>query len=374
MTHNFPRVQALVVICLAVSASSLTGQTDSVYLVHGFRSDGPAWTNGKNILQQRFPAVSFTAPTNGWDQPFSTQAMNLVAAMNGATNNIVAVGHSNGGTVLRTVGYNGNILRAGVTLGSPQQGAPLADNGRSGTLWSTMDNYWTEVTRASRHYNNYYPDEMTWWASFWGGRYASYYNAFLNYLWDYVGMNTSTHVASHTILADMGEYGWANTYLNGSGYRPEIEPTRIPSRYSVIYRFLGYGVMWKGLTPGMHNSATGHQFSLYDTFMSNYWGYQWYDNYDDPDMWEKRANAYMWFASAIYIENTDMMWCGLIGAQESDENGDYCDSDGIVPVRSMYWPGSTTGATVSGLGHLEETSHTNSMNAVEFVLREIGLP
>lgn len=355
----------LLALGLAVPHFHAGAQPRTVLLVHGLNSDGQAWQTGANRLKAEFPGMQFLAPTLGSFSEFTEQAVKLRAVMEYYRPSIV-VGHSNGGTVLRTAAYQGEPMYGALTLGSPQQGAPLADRAVDGLLVGSLYTWWNDIVQPVSIYGEFGWDYISAFADRLGGRFSTYTNPWMNVLFQYFGISYATGRATDNVVKTMGTAGWANFTLNQPDNLAR-ENERIPLRFSIMYRYNGPGVMWKGLTPQIHAQATTLQWVLADVYMANYEQYVWYDTYDDRMAPWKRAYAYLWAVGAYRLSTTDEMWCGLIDAWTSDG---ICDSDGIVPVRSMYWPGATPAATVVGLGHTEETSHATSMAAVAGVLRQ----
>lgn len=362
MTRALHALAALA-LALPAAAAIVHAQPTTVFLVHGLMSDGPAWDHGKALLQARLPNTLFLAPTLGSFSPFEVQAAKLREAM-APYGSPIAVGHSNGGTVLRAAARQGHPLLGAVVLGSPQQGAPLADRAADGSLVQSLFMWWEQIVLPMEVYSSFGFDYITDFTAMLGLRFQSYVNPWMNVLFQYLAMDYVSGLPTQTIAADMGVYGFANAVLNGN---LDHEAAMIPKRFSIIYNYGGPGIMWKGLTPQWHGTLTTLQFVLYDVYMSNYESYFWWWDDNDPMMGWKRAYAYLWAAGAYALGTTDAMWCGLIDGW--DENG-YCASDGIVPVRNQVWPGSLVVARIEGLGHMEETSAPRSMDAVAAVLRQ----
>ena len=364
MTHARFLKNALVIALAVVPPTRGDAQPNTVFLVHGLKSDGAAWQTGISQLQAEFPQVRFVAPTLGSFSEFTDQADKLKAAMASA-GPLIAIGHSNGGTVIRTAAYLGQEMYGAITLGSPQHGAPLADRAVDGSLVNTLDYWWGDIVRPVWVYGLFGWDFTSNFAHFMGGKFHRYVNPWMNVLFQYLAMDYVTRRATDNVVQSMGTAGWAALSL-GTPALLAREAENIPRRYSIIYRYSGPGSMWKGLMPKIHNQATTMQYLLYEVYASSYEQYVWYDDYTDYMSGYKRAYAWLWALGAFQLANTDAMWCGLIDGWTAD---DECDSDGIVPVYSMYWPNATPAATVYGLGHTEETSAPASMGALAGVLR-----
>lgn len=113
------------VACLGVHRR-VDAQDRPMVFVHGFRSQGPAWAQAAQRLQVQL-AVTAMHPTLGWRQPFTTQAAELESIVRWVPGQPFAIAHSNGGPVIREWS-KARQLSGLLTLSSPNQGAPIANN------------------------------------------------------------------------------------------------------------------------------------------------------------------------------------------------------------------------------------------------------
>jgi pimeloyl-ACP methyl ester carboxylesterase len=353
----------MLVTAALLAPSNVASQSPPVVLVHGLNSSGPAWNEGLWKLRSRLPATEFWTPTLPSFDHFLSQANVLRAAVYYKPY-FIAVGHSNGGNVIRTAAYEGQQFTGAVAMGSPLQGAPLADRAREGTLVSQLMRWNHDFVYPVHLYGRLGWDFYAEGANAIGFNFQSWMQHWLGQLFNTLGIDYATRQLSNTVVAVMGETGFTQTHLN-TPYNLSVEPGVIPQRYSIAYSFEGPGIIWKGLTPMLHGKLTWLQWAMVDVYMEAFNFYSWYYAPDDHSAALKRAFAPAWLTGAYALARTDIMWCGLVGVS----NPFNCESDGIVPTVSMAWPGGEVVGTVYGLGHMEETSHDASMDALADVLR-----
>jgi pimeloyl-ACP methyl ester carboxylesterase len=107
--------------------SSASAQLQPLVMTHGIRSDASTWDNTAFQLGLAFP-VSVRRYTTAWKTSYAAQANQLLGSVFvGVPDTTLAVGHSNGGLVLRQAAVSNAPLRGIATIGSPNFGAPAAD-------------------------------------------------------------------------------------------------------------------------------------------------------------------------------------------------------------------------------------------------------
>ena len=97
--------------------------------IHGLASSGATWEGAADRLQARLSITPYR-PNLIWRSTFESQGDGLQAQLGWLPASTVAVGHSNGGLVARQWSRL-HPLNGIVTLGTPNQGAPLAYNALS---------------------------------------------------------------------------------------------------------------------------------------------------------------------------------------------------------------------------------------------------
>jgi pimeloyl-ACP methyl ester carboxylesterase len=103
-----------------------TAQDRPVVFVHGIMSAGQTWAGAAARLQARL-AITADTPSLSSRASYETQASELQQAVAHRDDSLVAVGHSNGGIVSRELSRR-RQLSGVVTLGTPNQGAPIVSN------------------------------------------------------------------------------------------------------------------------------------------------------------------------------------------------------------------------------------------------------
>jgi len=94
--------------------------------IHGLASSNATWQGAADRLKARV-AIAPQRPNLNWRDKFENQASSLQGALGGLPGSTIAVGHSNGGLVARQWSRLHPVSGI-VTLGTPNQGAPLAYN------------------------------------------------------------------------------------------------------------------------------------------------------------------------------------------------------------------------------------------------------
>jgi len=123
--------RALSVFVLALASAAVTptqalAQDPPLVLVHGFKSNGVTWVDAQSRFSRQL-AVTVHNPTVSWQALFPEQAAQLQGQLPGMPGAPVVVGHSNGGVVAREWSKT-KPMKGLLTLSSPNQGAPIANN------------------------------------------------------------------------------------------------------------------------------------------------------------------------------------------------------------------------------------------------------
>jgi pimeloyl-ACP methyl ester carboxylesterase len=101
-------------------------QDPPLVLVHGFKSNGVTWVDAQSRFNRQLTVTVYN-PTISWDALFPEQAAQLQGKLPGVPGVPIVVGHSNGGVVAREWSKS-RPLKGLLTLSSPNQGAPIANN------------------------------------------------------------------------------------------------------------------------------------------------------------------------------------------------------------------------------------------------------
>jgi hypothetical protein len=119
------RALLVLAVCLALRDQA-AAQDRPLVFVHGFRSDGTTWNETTSRLRVQL-AITATQPWLPWRAPFTDQAAELESTIHRGSAIPFAVAHSNGGPVIREWSKV-RPLSGLLTLSSPNQGAPIANN------------------------------------------------------------------------------------------------------------------------------------------------------------------------------------------------------------------------------------------------------
>jgi hypothetical protein len=107
-------------------AASALAQRQPLVLQHGVRSGDATWSVATGRLQSNFP-VEVKKRSLTWTDSQTVQARELRDSVFASLpDSTVAIGHSNGGIVLRQAVMDNVAMRALMTIGSPNWGAPAA--------------------------------------------------------------------------------------------------------------------------------------------------------------------------------------------------------------------------------------------------------
>lgn len=144
-------------LCFAVPAGAQ--DRDTVFL-HGLKSDPSQWDAAASRLAARL-ALRPTQPPLDWQLFYETQASNLERGFGPALpGDVVLVGHSNGGVVARQWAKQRQVA-ALITLGSPNQGAPIVDH-----LFEWLqfaDDILVRISNVNRIYAQVVDRDVWWW-------------------------------------------------------------------------------------------------------------------------------------------------------------------------------------------------------------------
>ena len=144
------------------ATGSMLAQRQPLVMAHGIRSDASTWDTDAPLLQQAFP-VTVSRATTPWTVSQLSQAAvlreNLLNSLPGSP---IAVGHSNGGIVLRQAALLGTSFSSLLTIGSLNLGAPAAQNVSAGSMpgivlpleddFSLFFTYWRGATWTAQDY------------------------------------------------------------------------------------------------------------------------------------------------------------------------------------------------------------------------------
>ncbi len=154
------RITTWLVLCLLCVASSARAQDRDTVFLHGLNSDASQWEATATRLATEL-AIRPHRPGLDWRLFYETQAASLEHALGGALSpDVVAVGHSNGGVVARQWTKHRGVGSL-VTLGSPNQGAPIV-NHLFEWLWF-LDDILARISNVNAAYSYWVNHDIWWW-------------------------------------------------------------------------------------------------------------------------------------------------------------------------------------------------------------------
>lgn len=352
-------MSAVLHVCIGAPA---VAQRRPVVFVHGFASSGATWQVAADSLASLYPLVTYR-PSLAWNAVINQQATDLITYTRSYNlpDTTIAIGHSNGGIVSRTtVMSNPNFhLRGVVTVASPQQGAPLAQNVWNGNAGEYGRLLAQNIAEPFAYYSQF-PDSRAWTTL--GG---------LGYWLYQIGYNLPDLITggimitrTDPLIQQMIPGSPFLDSLNGAANRA-AEATRLPVRVAVRSQLADptTGSLFAGLIPSLWVQLTAAQTALYLGFLELFEYYNSYGDFSDPNLWNKRNGAYLWLNAAGATIGVNENWCYLIGAWDPAA-GVCLPHDGIVPWDRQAWVGTTDVRTFpNGPAHFQEASQFTAIGS-----------
>lgn len=314
---------------LLAAAPPAMAQGQPTVFIHGLTGNSGSWASTSAWLQGQVP-ISPILPTLGWQNVFSTQASNLDSAL-GSNSDVVATAGSNGGVVLRhylqQMGASSKIDRA-LTIGTPHQGAMLADNVLNGQLVYYAGLLGGTLIAPFDFYNQY---DWQWFQPYANSVTSTLANLFYFAQLLPPWVSQIGFAAYAPVLTQMGPNSSFISSLNaGAG----AETTATTDRVVVGSAADPENAVFTAL--GQNPSAWGAvRETLY--WFAEYM-YAHYATHPNPFL---ANNAGMWALLADALSYMDLDWAIMIGAGQPGYPFIYAN-DGIVPLASqMGWPVAT---------------------------------
>mgnify|MGYP002784384420 CR=1 FL=1 len=146
---------ALILACCA----PVSAQDRDAVFIHGLNSGPEVWQGAADRLSRRL-AITPHRPALDWSAFYESQANSLQGQLSGMPADTIAVGHSNGGIVARQWSRQ-RPLGALITIGSPNQGAPIVDHIFEWTAF--MDDALSRISNVERVYEQHVDKEVWKW-------------------------------------------------------------------------------------------------------------------------------------------------------------------------------------------------------------------
>jgi pimeloyl-ACP methyl ester carboxylesterase len=366
---------SLAILTLVAALSRIGAAQTPIVFVHGLNSDGTTWGSTPSVIEGQF-FVTPLQPSLSSFHFFQDQAVELRQKIGAQPSSLIAVGHSNGGIVLRLANFE-QPMQGIVTIGTPHRGAQLATRVMDGSTYLYLLNWGNAVIQAPIVYIGYEINDIC------GIICGPIYNAVVNvvnasidalYRIGFLIPNVAGPVArATTVLGQMEPTSPVFDGVLNSGFNLYREDVALRARTAIVSEaWYGYTSMFVGLTPGHEWQNTLWQVFLMAVYDANYQHYVDYADYGDPNMWEKRLNAYLWAIGYNALAEMDYQWCqNQIGGW--DFNANVCRSDGIVPSLSQAWPGARRYRVAGGgPGHMRETDDWRIQDQLAQALAQDG--
>lgn len=344
------RVLACALALVATGSATAKAQDEPAALVHGVKSNGATWQMAADRLKREFKIVP-VAPDLPWTAVFAEQAAQLNSLLPSGTR--MAMGHSNGGLVLRqwNRAYERNDRVASV--GSLHQGAPLAENALKGNVYRIGGYIASDIADAAQYYTYYETRGVENVVGYFV--FNSLYNLF-RFTRDLgrivaangfaLGVGTGMAVP---VLYDMSpQRSTIIPELNSSANLAR-ESQAMVARVGIVSQMpTAINQMFFTLTPPNASLWTRLREIGHGGAVAAFFYYSYHLDEDHPYYYQLRSGAWRWAVVAMDLLDIDAVWCYLTGTLRAyTRYGIYtyaiaCDgSDGIVPVSSQRYPNFT---------------------------------
>lgn len=333
----------------------LSGQADvPAVFVHGISSSAATWNLSSIITSQyRVYAIKPDLPST---RRYGEQADSLVTIAGPYVGSgLIGIGHSNGGIITREARRKGLYYVSIATVGTPHQGAPLAESVRNGSVdtWAGNAQYmlvspWLQAPQPTNNVWRYILQRYTYSASSW-----------INV------MTLSRRVLTNSwdVLDQMRP---GSAFLQDSLGRPDASGSPealIPNRVSIQVSAPSAttGIIFSGIRPSFRSEAIVARTAMIASYSLMGAYYAALDRGPSHPMHSQYVSASTRFvAGAAYMLSWDRQWCALIGAASYTsfslgQNGCVA-SDGVVPVSRQFWNGANH-IPVQAEGHQAETNN-----------------
>lgn len=336
----------------AVAASTVAfAQERTTVFVHGLASDGGTWDSAVSTLQPQLAIRPLTVNLN-WQSLYESQASELESKVGAlAPPDAVAIGHSNGGVVSRQWSRIRGLSGV-ITLGSPNQGAPIVDHVFD---WlGYLDNVLDRIAVIGAIFSNDIDTSTWWWVP------AQWQAAFsiATDIWSTAG-NGLFSLGYDYRLPVMPEMRVFSSFMDGlnSPANRDREASQIPSRAAIVNVATDFydGGPFRIVSPAhyreWHDGILVAGVSL-DVLAALIRAYADVDDLSAYTLSEHVAGVAGWF---LNFEDT---WCRAVSDPSPMDLAHCYEHDGIVPAWSQAYdvPRLPLIVNLNGPIHTEETS------------------
>ena len=338
---------SMLALAVACAPAPARAQDQPTVFVHGFNSDGGTWQAAAARLQTRL-AIAPQTPSINWRNDFPSQASSLQSQLASLPGSPVAVAHSNGGLASRQWSRI-RSLGGLVTIGTPNQGAPIASNllrwaAFNDDLYYALSDLYDAFTYSVVDWSSVYEvvkDALKFIS-------ALSVSSVLD-LAEVIGLRIGMPVLPQEVVG--------SPFLSdlNSDANLNREASEIPSRVGIIsgdasYYYAG---VFRLISPD--NADTIANVMYYTIDFLEYWAY-WILAHADIDDFDAQDIADAMFRVADWLRSVDRIWCRVIS---SPTMSSCWPSDGFIPVWSQLYPGAVEIDFVGGPTHTQETKYSD---------------
>jgi pimeloyl-ACP methyl ester carboxylesterase len=341
-------IASIVSFVLVVPSLHLQAQERPIVFVHGVGSSPDTWQGTAARLQAGLEITPGLA-TVTWRNSLESQGDEVQRQFGGFPGSTIAIGHSLGGIVSRQWSRQ-HPLSGVITVGSPNRGAPIANNlndwaGFNTALFSSVGNafYWLGNISYDR-----------WWWVYavvegslsWGG-YVS--NFSLRHVVTELGMQFGFPFIQEIYVG--------SPYLdNLNGWNLAREASEIPSRVGIVNTATEY---WRGGPFRLKDPNYGGEYSYITGAAAAALDYWAISILAEADPFDTNAQnlAFSLLDVSFWLWNFDEFWCRATSDDRPLWYARCQPNDLFVPTWSQYYPGGTVNLEINGGPvHTQETS------------------
>jgi pimeloyl-ACP methyl ester carboxylesterase len=353
---SLSRAFASAAVLLLAHATLSTAQDVPAVFIHGVLSDGSTWAAAADRLRTLYPLAPTLRPSLAWRTSFEDQASQLQYLLDTYAGPLpastIAIGHSAGGLVARQWSKS-HPLHGVVTLGTPNQGAPIAYNAFD---WINFNFVAGNVI--AQPLNAFARNCCTWdwvlyqgvgswinWATYW---LSVQYGGFLSHL----GMDFGSQM-----MIEVANYSPYMSDLNSPANLAR-EAASIPGRAAIVVKAYNFycGGPFRLVWPEYGDAFCVGEGVTSSAFL--YWANYLTATADPTDGAAIDIAGTLYTASSI-VDEIDSMWCHAV----SWPQGIYCtENDTFIPLWAQVWPNMPAIYSPHvGPAHTQETNGSDDM-------------
>lgn len=328
-----------------VPSAAQPSSTTPILLVHGFDSNGSSWEPFDISLLAAYPygQIRIERHSLGGLDRIDDQAFVLSQYFSAQEPQTIAVAHSVGGLVARATDRRTNGgLNGIITVGSPHQGAPIAQGllQKSGSFAASLAN----ILYPADLYFNGYGDAVAWPEFYVAGSLFVTGIAFVAKLDSWHGSGAMEDVDPINLFVQT---------INSASNQAREAGSMGNRRFSLVSESPSIGQLCQIMLPDNWESCLAATQELASVYLSSHLYFGSYVNPNDPWEFQKRVSSYYWLLGAVELLNLQGMWCGFIGAEFVSVTS--CLADALIPSSKQVWPGANNIPLPQGEIHSQET-------------------